>query len=110
MPQKIAVIGLGSMGFGIAQSVLAAGHQTFGYDVVAAQEQRFRALGGAEGDLDAVAPGLDAVAVVVLNAAQTEAVLFGDNAIVLEARDHQSLLFHSNYHTNTPPSSGSTYT
>ena len=46
MPKKIAVIGLGSMGYGIAQSILAAGHQTFGFDVVAAQMHRFRAEGG----------------------------------------------------------------
>ena len=79
---KTAVIGLGSMGYGMAQSVLRAGHDTFGTDINQDAEARFRAEGGASGALDDVAGGLDAVAVVVLNAAQTEAVLFGEAGVV----------------------------
>ncbi|MBT6190948.1 MAG: NAD(P)-dependent oxidoreductase [Tateyamaria sp.] len=74
---SVAVIGLGSMGYGIAQSCLRAGHQTFGYDVAEAPMVRFRAEGGAEGELSVVAGTVDALVVVVLNAAQTEDVLFG---------------------------------
>lgn len=81
-PQKTAVFGLGSMGYGIAASVLAAGHVTFGFDVVAAQVTRFQAAGGTPGTPADVAGELDAVVVVVLNAAQTETVLFGDDGIV----------------------------
>ncbi|MEL6452072.1 MAG: L-threonate dehydrogenase [Pseudomonadota bacterium] len=77
-----AVIGLGSMGNGIAASCLAAGHTTYGFDVVPDQVARFQADGGAPGDLAAIAPDLDAVIVVVLNAAQTEAVLFGPEGVV----------------------------
>ena len=79
---NVAVIGLGSMGYGIAQSVLRAGHNTYGFDVVPEQEQRFQSEGGSAGNLNDIAETLDAVIVVVLNAAQTEAVLFGENAIV----------------------------
>jgi len=77
-----AVIGLGSMGYGMASSLVRAGHKTFGYDVVAAQEARFRAEGGAGGALADIAGDLDAVVVVVLNADQTEDVLFGDAGVV----------------------------
>ena len=77
--KSIAVIGLGSMGYGIATSILRAGHQTFGFDIAPKQIQRFQSEGGGTGSLQDVAGGLDAVVVVVLNAAQTEAVLFGDN-------------------------------
>ena len=77
-----AVFGLGSMGYGMAGSLLRAGHSTFGFDVNPAQVERFRADGGAKGQLEDVAETLDAVLVVVLNAAQTQSVLFGDNAIV----------------------------
>jgi putative dehydrogenase len=77
--QTIGVVGLGSMGYGMAQSILRAGHVTHGFDVVPAQEARFRAEGGAPGRLAETAPGLDALVVVVLNAAQTEAVLFGED-------------------------------
>ncbi|MGX9355484.1 L-threonate dehydrogenase [Roseobacteraceae bacterium S113] len=83
---KIAVFGLGAMGYGIASSVLRAGHETFGVDVVPEQMQRFREAGGAAGDIASIADTLDAVAVVVLNAAQTETVLFGDDGIVPRLR------------------------
>ena len=76
--RRIAVFGLGSMGHGMASSILGAGHETYGFDVVASSVQRFRDAGGAEGTREGVAASLDAAVLVVLNAAQTEAVLFGD--------------------------------
>ena len=79
---KTAVIGLGSMGYGIATSCLRAGHVTHGFDVVPAQVERFLAEGGASGQLAEVAATLDAAVIVVLNAVQTEAVLFGENGLV----------------------------
>jgi len=83
---KTAIIGLGSMGYGIAQSCLRAGHETYGYDIVPAQAKKFQAEGGATGALSEVAETLDAVVVVVLNAAQTEAALFGENGVVANLR------------------------
>lgn len=80
--QKIAVIGLGSMGYGMAASLLRAGHQVHGFDVMPEQMQRFQSEGGASGALADIASDLDAVVVVVLNAAQTESVLFGEQGIV----------------------------
>ena len=80
--QQIAVIGLGSMGYGMAASILAAGHRTHGFDISPSQVARFQAQGGAVGDLDTIATEIDAVVVVVLNAAQTETVLFGDTGVV----------------------------
>jgi 3-hydroxyisobutyrate dehydrogenase-like beta-hydroxyacid dehydrogenase len=79
--RKVAVVGLGSMGYGMAQSCLREGHVTFGVDIAPEPMARFRAEGGAEGELADVASSLDAVVVVVLNAAQTEAVLFGEDGI-----------------------------
>lgn len=80
--QTMAIFGLGSMGYGIASSCLRAGHTVYGYDISEAQMDRFRAEGGASGTLEDAAKDLEAVGVVVLNAAQTEEVLFGDNGIV----------------------------
>ncbi len=80
--KNVAVFGLGAMGYGVAGSALKAGFKTHGYDVVDAQVTRFQSEGGAEGVLEQVAPNLDAVIVVVLNAAQTENVLFGENGVV----------------------------
>ncbi|MEL7229394.1 MAG: L-threonate dehydrogenase [Pseudomonadota bacterium] len=80
--KKVAVIGLGSMGYGMAQSLVRAGHVTHGFDINPDQTARFMAQGGAPGALDEIAGDLDAVVVVVLNAAQTEHVLFGEEGIV----------------------------
>lgn len=84
--QKIAVIGLGSMGYGIASSILRAGHTVYGHDVVASQVGKFQDEGGAKGALNEVAGDLDAVVVVVLNAAQTETVLFGEDGVVAKLK------------------------
>ncbi|SMX51131.1 L-threonate dehydrogenase [Actibacterium lipolyticum] len=77
----VAIFGLGAMGFGMAGALVRAGLTTHGYDVNPDAVARFRAAGGAEGEFDDVAATLDAVVVVVVNAAQTESVLFGENGI-----------------------------
>lgn len=82
MQKQIAVIGLGSMGYGMAQSLLRAGHTVYGYDIDPKTTERFRGEGGAEGAIATIAGHLDAVVVVVLNAAQTQNVLFGSDGIV----------------------------
>lgn len=69
------------MGYGIASSILRAGHTTYGYDVNPSQTARFLADGGAPGSLLDIAPTLDALVVVVLNTAQTETVLFGAEGV-----------------------------
>nr|WP_306264984.1 L-threonate dehydrogenase [Pararhizobium sp. IMCC3301] len=82
MTQKVAIFGLGSMGYGIASSVLRNGHPTWGVDINPAAMDRFRADGGRSDPIADVMGTLDAVVVVVLNSAQTESVLFGDAGIV----------------------------
>jgi len=77
-----AVIGLGSMGYGIAQSILRANKPVLGVDIDQNQMENFRAEGGISIELKDLAPKLDVAVIVVLNASQTEAVLFGDNALV----------------------------
>ena len=75
---RVAVIGLGSMGFGIATSLRRAGHLVTGCDAVAASSDRFKADGGmaAATPKEAVADAAIVISVVV-NAAQTETILFG---------------------------------
>lgn len=77
-----AVFGLGSMGYGIAASALRAGHTVFGYDINPDQVARFQMDGGGQASVADVAPVLDVVVVVVLNAAQTHSVLFGEDGVV----------------------------
>ena len=83
---RVAVFGLGSMGYGMAASLLRAGCETFGFDVNAAAVDRFIAEGGKAAPVAQAAPLLDAALVVVLNAAQTETVLFGADGVVAGMR------------------------
>ena len=75
---SVAVIGLGSMGYGIATSLLRGGLDVTGYDVVPATRQRFAREGGRSANSPAEASRTAEIVVsVVVNASQTEAVLFG---------------------------------
>jgi 3-hydroxyisobutyrate dehydrogenase len=77
---RVAVIGLGSMGFGMATALLRAGLDVTGCDVVPATVARFVAAGGHSAATAAEAAArADIVVSVVVNAAQTEAILFGPN-------------------------------
>jgi putative dehydrogenase len=73
-----AVIGLGSMGYGMASSLMRAGFHVVGCDPSATATARFRAEGGhiAPCPMEA-ADGAQVVVSVVVNAAQTQEVLFG---------------------------------
>jgi putative dehydrogenase len=75
---RIGVVGLGSMGLGMAGSLLLAGFKVTGCDVDPKAVQAFGAAGGQAAASPAqVAYTADIVVVVVVNAAQTETVLFG---------------------------------
>lgn len=77
-----AVIGLGSMGFGMAQSMRRAGLDVVGYDIAQGAVERFISEGGrGAATLKEAARDADIVVSVVVNAAQTEAVLFGPDGI-----------------------------
>ena len=82
MVRNAAVIGLGSMGSGMATSLLRAGFTVAGYDVAPANLERFAEAGGTAAPSPAeAARDADVVVSVVVNGAQTEAVLFGENGV-----------------------------
>ncbi|MBT5002764.1 MAG: NAD(P)-dependent oxidoreductase [Tateyamaria sp.] len=81
-----AVVGLGSMGYGMALSCVRAGHKTYGYDVSPEPMRRLQNEGGQGEKLFEIISTIDAVMVVVLNARQTEDVLFGTHGIVAQMR------------------------
>jgi putative dehydrogenase len=84
---KVAVIGLGSMGSGMAQSLLRAGHAVTGCDLSKAARDRLDAAGGKAFATPAeAAANADIAIIVVLNDAQTEGVLFGETGAVAAMR------------------------
>ncbi|RWE95432.1 L-threonate dehydrogenase [Mesorhizobium sp.] len=79
---RVAVIGLGSMGFGMAASLRRAGFEVTGFDVNEQVVARFVATGGRGAQTPAqAAQAADVVVSVVVNAAQTEAILFGADGV-----------------------------
>ena len=78
--RKVAVIGLGSMGGGMASSLMRAGFHVIGYDVSSALIEKLVAEGGRKAASPAeAAVEADVVVSVVVNALQTETVLFGED-------------------------------
>jgi 3-hydroxyisobutyrate dehydrogenase len=76
--KPVGLIGLGAMGGGMAASLRRAGHRVHVHDVRAEVARAFAAEGGVACDSPAeVARACEIVISVVVNAAQTEAVLFG---------------------------------
>jgi len=74
-----SIVGLGSMGYGMAQSLLREGHSVHGFDINPDTNKKFIAEGGQPGAQADAAAQCQCLVLVVLNAAQTESVLFGDN-------------------------------
>lgn len=84
---RVAVIGLGSMGLGIAKSLVRAGMKVTGCDVDPRAADRLAACGGqaCDGPGEA-ARDASAVVTVVVTAAQTEMVLFGPDGAASSMR------------------------
>jgi L-threonate 2-dehydrogenase len=75
---RVAVIGAGSMGLGMAQSLARSGLCVVGYDLSAAAVERLAKAGlPAAGSIAEAASEADALVVAVVNAEQTRAALFG---------------------------------
>ncbi len=74
------VIGLGSMGLGMAQSMVKRGIKVAGFDINSVAVAKLAESGGSgAASVADVAKNADVLLVVVVNAAQTDTVLFGEN-------------------------------
>ena len=87
MSRQVGVIGLGTMGLGVARSLLRAGFPVHACDVRDSVLDAF----AAEGGMRCVSPAelgaqCDVVITLVVNAAQTDAVLFGEQGAVAAMR------------------------
>lgn len=86
--ENICVIGLGSMGMGAAKSCLRAGLNTWGVDLNPAALESLRQAGAhdAQTSASAFADQLDAVLLLVVNAKQVNAILFGEDGLAAKLR------------------------
>lgn len=86
--ENICVIGLGSMGMGAAKSCLRADLNTWGVDLNPAALENLRQAGArdAQPSASAFADQLDAVLLLVVNAQQVNAILFGEEGLAAKLR------------------------
>ncbi|WP_380178402.1 L-threonate dehydrogenase [Kalamiella sp. sgz302252] len=86
--QNVCVIGLGSMGMGAAASCIAAGLNTWGVDLNPAALEKLRQAGArdAQTSADGFVNQLEAVLLLVVNAKQVNAILFGDNGLAAKLK------------------------
>jgi L-threonate 2-dehydrogenase len=102
--KTLGVIGLGSMGFGAAVTALRNGVSTIGLDTRAEARARFEAEGGRTAEtLAALGPQCDAVLVLVVNAAQTEEVLFGAGGLAETMRRGAVVICSATVDPTLPP-------
>lgn len=100
----LGMVGLGSMGLGAALSAVRRGVPTWGFDTrpepLAALVQ---AGGHAAGSLAELAAHCDVVQVLVVNAAQTEQVLFGEGGLAQHLRRGAVLVCSATVDPTLPP-------
>jgi putative dehydrogenase len=79
---RIGFVGLGAMGRGMAGTLLSAGHEVAGFDINPDALDWLEGKGGTRAANAAQAcDGADAAILMVVNAGQAEAVLFGDGGV-----------------------------
>ena len=84
--QKVAIFGLGSMGIGMARSIVRAGHSVWGFDIRENVTQEFAKETGHTQSFEQIAGEIDVAVIVVLNAAQAADILFGEAGIVRQMK------------------------
>jgi len=82
MGAAVGIIGLGAMGYGMAQSIRRAGHVPFVFDMRREVAENFAKEGGVACEtLAELGSKADVIVSVVVNAAQTDSVLFGVDGV-----------------------------
>jgi len=100
----LGVIGLGTMGYGAAISAQRRGFSTVGLDISPANIKRFTDTGGkVASDIASLTAECDAFLILVVNATQTEAVLFSDNGLAALAKPGSVIIAAATVDPSLPP-------
>ena len=100
----LGVIGLGTMGYGAAISARRRGFSTLGLDISPANIKRFKDTGGTvASDIASLTAECDAFLILVVNAAQTEAVLFGEHGLPSHAKPGSVIIAAATVDPSLPP-------
>ena len=100
----LGVIGLGSMGRGAALTALARGIPTWGFDLNPAANATVAEAGGQiAASVAELAAACDVVLVLVVTAAQTEALLFGDAGLAAHLKPGAVVVCSATVDPTLPP-------
>jgi 3-hydroxyisobutyrate dehydrogenase len=92
------------MGYGAAISAKRRGFSTLGLDISPANIKRFTDTGGkVASDIAALTADCDAFLILVVNAAQTEAVLFGEHGLAAHAKPGSVIIAAATVDPSLPP-------
>ncbi|MFC0229358.1 L-threonate dehydrogenase [Serratia aquatilis] len=93
----VCIVGLGSMGMGAAKSCIKAGLTTYGVDLNPQALATLTQAGAkqAAASADSFAAKLDAVVLLVVNAAQVKNILFGDNGLAAQLKPNTPVMVSS---------------
>lgn len=94
---SVGVIGLGSMGMGAAQSCIRAGLPTYGFDINPGALEALHHAGAKAVAVSAIelASQLDCLVLLVVNAAQVNAILFGEQGVAPHLRPGTAVMISS---------------
>ncbi|CAI1509562.1 L-threonate dehydrogenase [Serratia grimesii] len=93
----VCIVGLGSMGMGAAKSCINAGLTTYGVDLNPQALTALQQAGAkqAASNADGFAADLDALLLLVVNAAQVKQILFGDNGLAAKLKPNTPVMVSS---------------
>lgn len=93
----VCIVGLGSMGMGAAKSCINAGLTTYGVDLNPQALATLQQAGAKQAatHADDFAAELDALLLLVVNAAQVKQILFGDNGLAAKLKPNTPVMVSS---------------
>lgn len=85
---NVGFVGIGNMGFGMAENILKAGYTVSAYDLNPTTLERFQAIDGRVCKSNAeLAASSDVIFVMTMNGQQAESAMFGENGLCSEVKD-----------------------
>ena len=111
MNKHIGIIGLGDMGFSMAQNILKAGYQLTGFDLREERLEMLEALGGKRASSPAeVGEVADAVFIMVMTGKQAESIVSGEDGLLTTMNPGKTILLTATIEPHEARSIGKTVT